>query len=219
MLSREILAPVDRGIETERKLSVGSGFIVVGIDPNRNGENAVNPLIRTHIELTSNLATEKLAGQTSIPLERRKKGETRDHNRLGALSEITDDRGLTYLREHLHQVPESFYGNKGFLKGDPVDLTILIYDGILSIKFNPFAHDVAPKGWTSWEDFRKIENKRPLADQLVSAASNEGLIYRVVRSWESVPESRTLFIPSGFSIEAFEKEREKKQDIINAQDF
>ncbi len=214
MIESEIRGFNSLGVEKEKIQSVGVGLIIVGMDLDKNGLNAVNPLIYFNQELKSNPATEKVAGQYSIPLERRTIEEMQQNNRLRAMAEFTDDRNLDYFRQHLYTVPESFHGGKGSLKGNPVDLTIIIFDGNLEIEFSPFSDDVRPVGWVSLEDYRKLKNVRPLADQLVNAAEREKLLYKAVVSWEYFPERRQFFIPNGYSVEASEIASNKKRDII-----
>jgi len=89
----------------------------------------------------------------------------------------------------------------------------LIYDGPRDIEFHPTSdEEVAFNGWRSVGEFLGEGNVRDLARQFLNDARNGGLIARAVSNYSS-PELRSLVFPPGFSIEAFNKEREKLEDV------
>lgn len=201
--------------ELKKIPSVAAGLIIIGIDPRKNGENAVNPMLWTNIDAATRKETERTAGQATIPLESRKAEESLYNNALGGIAEFCDDSNLFYVREHLWLAPDSFCKGKVMHKLGQVDLAILVYDGSLSIRFNPLSREEAiPNGWVSVQNFQSFKSVRPTAEGLVRESLNEGLLQKVVRSWTE--GNRKLFVPDHIvSLKSYEDLREKSGDAIS----
>lgn len=210
------------GIETERIQSIGVAFALVGIDPSRNGENALDPKIRLVLERKTKPETEKTAGQISCPGETQKIGENLASNILGAVAEVTDNDFL--IRNNLFFMPSSYIPGKVSIKGNPVDLFVAVYEGSLAVPFQPVdQNDVMSYGWMTVNEINEVarrdpEKVRKFTRQIAKMETSERPIGRVVAEYFHSPLSRIPFstiFPSGFSsIRQFHQERESgKIDI------
>lgn len=215
MLERDLLGMsadiVPSSHETLSGGSIGEAIIVVHFDKRLNGDNTINPKIATGRVIKAKESSGRWVGQRDIFLETRKKGEDRLWNIWGGLGEFTNDETLPTIREHLFFV-EGGIGQTS-TDGKPVGLSVLVYDGLRDIAFHPTSdEEVAFNGWMSVGEFLEGGDVRDLARQFLGDAKNKGLIARAVNNYH-LPELRSLVFPPGFSIEAFNKEREKLEDV------
>lgn len=191
--------------------SIGEAIIVVHFDTRLNGDNAMNPKIATGRVIKVKESSGRWVGQRDIFIETRKQGENRLWNVWGGLGEFTNDDTLPAIREHLFFV-EGGMGQTS-TDGKHVGLSVLVYDGPRDIEFHPTSdEEVAFNGWMSVGEFLGEGNVRDLARQFLDDAGKEGLITKAVNNYSS-PELRSLVFPPGFSIEAFNREREKLEDV------
>lgn len=219
MLSREALAPVGIGVETERRPSVGVALVIVGIDSSRNGENVASPKLWTIIERETNFAKEKIAGQISFPGETSKTEESLNQNIFGALAgEFSGDdqriNNLWYVPGYSHIEGKVLIGSR------PADLVVLIYTGSLKDPNVPLAiNEVSPYGWVTLQELLKEHpgKIRKFARQIVASESSERVIGRAVATFSHSPLSRiplSSLVPSNFSsMIQFYRDRERKEDI------
>lgn len=202
----------------EKKVKASAGVIVliVGLDPNRNGENETDPFIRTIIELKNKPETNKFAGQISAPAETRKDGETIESNVLGALAEFCNDEAFSlYVRNHLVR-PERWIGEKGASVGNsPVDIAVLIYDGALDFPFKPACSDeVRANGWVKKSDLINNPRSRDILKQALEFDSEKNLVRCALDSYYNNPQKRDSIFPKDMdSIEEFSVVREHGIDI------
>lgn len=217
-VNKEALSSSKRIIEFEKKTSIGTILAIVGIDPNRNGENLSNPLLWTTIEEQSKSVTDRIKGQISLPADTRKIGEDVIHNVIGSLAEFSDNEYL--IREALSFVPSSFPEKKIFVKGNSVDLVVLVFNGSLNSQISPFDSDeVSPNRWMSIDELKKEKpsNLRSFVKDII--AMEDGIdkpIRRVVSDYFQLEHARIpLFsiLPSGFSMVDFYAQRERLVDV------
>ncbi len=203
-----ILAPQ----EGEVRQSIGVALLIVGLDSHRNGDNATDPLMWTIVELQVKLETDKKPGEVSIPAETIKVGESRDANVLGALAEFCDDSAIPNLEANLFST-DGFYRENGIIiKGNPVDLAVLIYDGPLDIHFAPESlTEVSGNGWIKRSIILGMDNVRPVLSKAVKVDQEEGLVSRALDSYYAGSAKRV--IPPGFSMTEFYSRREILPDV------
>lgn len=221
-MSKEILATLQTPniVEgREKRLSFGVALVIVGIDPSRNGENILEPMLWTIRERKSKPGTERREGQISFPAETKKDGEELIPNMLGALSEFVDASGK--MMDNLFLIQGlSFMEGKISTRGNPADLVILIYEGQLDKLIEPVDHsEVTPNGWMTIEDLRKADqNKiRAFTKDVLGFEESEGLISKVVAAYFRDPMERLplrSMLPEDFSIKGFHDHREKFPDFL-----
>ena len=198
--------------------SAGVAVLIVGLDPRRDGDNALDPLIWTITELKSKVETDKLAGQLSIPAETRKNGESAEDNVIGALAEFCNDTIFSsYVKNHLVKVDGKWRREKGITVGTgPADVAVVIYDGALDFPFKPTnADEVSPNGWMKKSELVAVyPNLRDLLKETLELDSMENLIRDALEDYESNPEKRKSVFPDDLvSIEKFNSEREFGVDM------
>lgn len=196
--------------ETERQ-SIGIALLIIAEDP-IGGDKG--PLIWTIKEMNSKKQTEKQIGQTSIPAETRKIGETDPDNVRGALAEFCDDR-LLALSPRITITQDSFYRNALNLNGHYLaDLLVVVYDGPLDVPISPANIDeVKPNGWVHLEDIQIDENVRPFLRQFVESGQAGIVTQDVLMSHRENPQRSISLIPQGFSINGFYLQREEMKDV------
>jgi len=191
--------------------SIGEAIIVVHFDTRLNGDNTINPKIATGKVIKAKESSGRWVGQRDIFLETRKQGENRLWNIWGGLGEFTNDNTLPAIREHLFFVEGGI--DQTFIDGKPVGLSVLVYDGLRDIEFHPTSdEEVAFNGWMSVDEFLGGGDVRDLAKQFLGDARNKGLIAKAVNNYH-MSELRSLVFPPGFSIETFNRERERLEDV------
>lgn len=205
-------------VETERKPSIGTILAIVGIDPNRNGENASDPLLWTTIERKPKLATDRIQGQISFPADTRKVGEGVMGNVVGSLAEFSNNERL--IREALSLMPSSLAERRVFVRGNPADLIVIIFDQSLTHPIVPFDVDeVDGNGWMSIRQLRGEDpsHLRSFVRDIVKMEEDDGLINRVVTDFFRSQQARIPFstvLPSDFSMASFHGQREKLVDVV-----
>lgn len=205
-------------IEGEKKPSIGTILAIVGIDSNRNGENASDPLLWTTIEKKAKPITDRIKGQISFPADTRKVGEDILRNAIGSLAEFSDDGSL--MKKTLSLMPSSFTERTVSVKGNPVDLVVVVFDESLTRPIIPFDLDeVSPNGWMSLEKLKKEDpsHLRSFVREIISMEKKEdGPINRVIRDYFEFQQARiplSNILPSGFSMVDFYAQREKLPDV------
>jgi hypothetical protein len=201
--------------ESECSKSAGIALLIIGLDPLRNGDNTVNPLFWTIKELENRLETNKKKGDISIPAETRKTGETRSMNLIGALAEFCDDATLPYVREHLFLADGVFRQKCINVNGNLVDVSVLIYDGNLSLPINPYNNtEVMPNAWLSRNEIGSLENIRDVFSQALEIDLKEGLSKSITDIYYTNPSSLKRVIPEDIeTIAEFYRIRESIGDI------
>jgi hypothetical protein len=201
--------------EKKKKTSAGVAVLIVGLDPSRNGNNELDPLIWTITELKNKPETNKLAGQISSPAETRKNGENIEDNVLGALAEFCNDTTFpNYVKNHLVRVGR-WIGEKGVFVGEsPVDVAVLIYDGALDFPFKPSCPDeVSANGWVKKSDLISNPNVRDVLRQALDFDTEQGLTRNALENYHKNPQGRKLVVPENVSsIEEFSNIREYGTD-------
>ncbi len=207
------IAPSIRVSETERVQSIGVGVLIIALDPRRNGDNVSNPKFWTIRERQSKGTTIKLAGEISGPAETKKTGESTLSNIYGALGEFCDDTSIDEVSGHLFAMEGSFVPNAATVHGNPVDLAVLVYDGLLDTPFKPASCDeVSANGWMTREDILKIPNVRPVFRDLLEFERRNGLAAKILEAYYTNPQMRTPVFPQGFSLNDFHVQREQLAD-------
>lgn len=205
-------------IEIERKQSIGTILAIVGIDPSRNGENASNPRLWTTIEEKPKPATDRIKGQISFPADTRKVGENKIDNTIGCLAEFSDDDRL--IREGLFLMPSSFIERTVPVKGNPVDLVVVVFDGFLANPIVPFdKNEVSANGWMSREDLKKEDplRLRSFVREVITMEETDGPISNLVTDYFKFQQARiplSVILPPSFSISSFYNQRERLPDVI-----
>lgn len=201
--------------EGEVRDSIGVALLIVGIDPQKNGEDATNPLLWTIRELLGKSETDRIVGELSIPAETKKAGEARLANILGALAEFGDDQHLEYLRTHLFLIDDAYTEKSIFIHNNPADLAVLVYDGSLDIPFNPVcAEEVSPNGWMNRSMIRRAKGIRSALKEAIELDIARGISARAIETYYNFPERRTqIFPPDISSIKDFYIQRELLPDI------
>ena len=210
----------------ESALSKGVALGVVGIDPSRNGENAMQPKLWTIKEKKDKPSTGKFTGQISLPGETRKiSNESIGSNIGGALAEFTDNSFI--IINNLFFIPESSQiQGKLFVNKNPFDIVILMYEGSLDRPIEPLdKEEVSANGWMTMDEIGKVDPHmvnpymvRGFVWDIIFLEKSEGIISKTVSEYfhnptKRVPVSRIL--PQDFfSIENFYKQREGLQDVI-----
>jgi hypothetical protein len=214
----ELQSGLDLGVsslETEAVRSSGIALLVVGLDPRRNGDNQRDPLMWTIKELQDKPATQKRAGELSIPAETRKTGEDRFSNLLGAMAEFCNDDALPYVREHLFLVEDLFNERCLSINGNLVDLTVLVYDGELSYPLTPLhASEVGSNGWIHKSAIQNADRVRTILSQALDVDSRQGLMASAIDIFHSNAESVKSVFPLSFkSMDGFFRSRELFMDV------
>lgn len=206
------IKPVSQEIEARN--SIGVALLIVGIDPHKNGDNT-NPLIWTIRELRGKSETDKIVGELSIPAETKKAGESRLENILGALAEFGNDESLAYLREHLCLMSDAHIDGGILIHDNPVDMSVLIYDGFLENIFIPLSRDeVGPNGWLRRDKIQNMVGVRSVMKQAIELDRASGLSARVIEEYYLFPEKRISIFPKDFvSIRNFDAKRELSPDV------
>jgi len=213
-MSKEILLSQ----ETERKESIGAILAIVGIDDKNNGKNISNPLLWTTVEKVSKIATNKIEGQISLPADTRKIGESIMHNVIGSLAEFSDNDFL--IKNALSFMPSSFTEGGIIVRGNPVDLVVMVYDGPLACPIIPLdSNEVVPNGWMLLNDLKKQDSSKLRSFMKDIIALEEGPkrpIGRVLDEYFSFEKPRmslSTVLPYGFSMADFYMRREKLVDV------
>lgn len=204
-----------RIIERESARSAGIALLIVGVGKAKNGDNQTDPLYWTVRELEDKPSTSKYAGDISIPAETRKIGETRASNVLGALAEFCDDGVLACAREHLFLIDGVFKEKGIWVNGNPVDISVLIYDGDVTLDFIPHDNaEVNPNGWLHRSEILEKDRVRTVLFQAISVDVNEGLSLRALETYYNNPQLLKPVFPADFnSMEDFYRERELLMDV------
>lgn len=225
MLRKEIIENIPSklaGIELEGKPnSIGVALVIVGIDPRRNGENSTDPTIWTVREKKTKESTQKVAGQISFPGETRKVGEKPTPNIIGALSEFTDNN--FQINHNLFLTPSSFRPGIVSIRGNPVDIAVLMYVGPQTDSFTPVDQDdVAPHKWMAMSEIKGVIKKEPnmirkFAQDIIRMEFSDPLIGKAIGEFLHDPMSRlpvSALLPQGFStITSFHHNRERMSDV------
>lgn len=201
--------------EGEARDSIGVALLIVGIDPQKHGEDAANPLLWTIRELLGKSETDRIAGELSIPAETKKAGESRIANILGALAEFGDNQHLEYLRDHLFLINDAYTEKSIFIHDNPADMAVLVYDGFLDIPFNPVCdEEVSPNGWMSRSMIQEAKGIRSALKQAIELDIARGVSARAIEAYYNFPEKRIPIFPSDMSsIRDFYTQRELSPDI------
>ena len=220
MLEKEVLGPAGMGVETERKLGVGVALVIVGIDPSRNGENMIQPLIWTIKEKKTKDVTGRIAGQISFPGESRKTGKTMEDAVIGGLvGEFSGDEDLI---GRLSKTPSWFAEGRIQVNGNPFDLAIVIFRKEPGQKINPLDDgEVVSNGWMTMEEIQKIDPHkdtrivRGFVHQVIDMERSEGLITRVILEYEKgLRDPLSSILPGGFHSKEFFSKRETVSDVL-----
>ncbi len=195
-------------------------LVIVGMDPSRNGENAMQPRLWTIREKKNKPSTGKIAGQISLPGETRKiAGEPIGSNVGGALAEFTDNSFI--IINNLFFIPESSQiQGRLFINRTPFDIFVLMYEGPLDRTIEPLDKDeVSANGWMTMEEIQRIDQNMVRGFVLdIISLEREGIISRAVSDYSHNPMKRlpvSRILPQDFfSIEEFYKKREKLQDSV-----
>ena len=201
--------------EGEIPQSIGIAVLVVGVDKTRNGDNSNDPLIWTIKELEAKTETGKKPGEISIPAETRKVGETRKDNVLGALAEFCDDTSLDYIRQHLF-LAQGVFGEKVInVNGNSVDLTVLVYDGDLSLPLSPLnSSEVSPNGWMHKSEIQDSEGVRSVLRQAIEQDTYHSLSANVLNIYSNKRGELSPVIDDNFTtISEFYRRRETLPDM------
>lgn len=201
--------------EGEARDGIGIALLIVGIDPQKQGKDATDPLLWTIRELRSKSETDRTVGELSIPAETKKVGESKIANILGALVEFGNDQHLNYLKDHLFLINDVYAEKSIFIKGNPADMAVLIYDGSLDILFNPACdEEVSPNGWMSRSAIQQAGNIRSALKQAIELDIARGISERGIETYHTSPESRMPIFPSSMSsIKDFYIQRELLPDV------
>lgn len=212
MISREAL---DRMVESQavpeadRRESIGVVLVVVA--SSSKGKDA-NPLVWTILEKTGKAQTDKTAGQISLPAETRKVGEQEMATVLGALGELT---GSDDVVNDLYLNPETFYAQSPILvKGRPVDVAFLVYDGPTVADFKPVDQaETKAYGWMPIQAIHRLNGEvRPLVHDSIGFAVSNNVFFQLAQNRSGlVPLSS--FLQPDFSIRDFIAQREQQPDI------
>lgn len=164
--------------------------------------------------------TGRRKGDISIIFETEKDGEPTRSNILGAMSELTSDRTLHIVKDHLYttdgeelqSTPRIFSSNEG----RPIDyaLAVVIYDGNPNAMHNLEVHDkdeTTPVGWMTLQDFLASNGVRPLARDAVSYLEANGTIQQKLEAFGQ-PKNRRLVLPPDFVVSEYHKRRERSAD-------
>jgi hypothetical protein len=209
-----------QAVELEKRPSIGTIVAIIAIDPNKNGENASNPMLWTITEKKSKPATEKLIGQISFPADTRKIGENEFSNMLGSLPEFSEDSNLV---RNLIFMPSSHIEGKISVKNNPVDLEILLIDRFLGDSIIPLdADEVNANGWMSLSNLEEIQKNEPsrlrsFVGQIIDIEKSDKIIHRVVEDYFLYPEKRiplSTILSSDISLGEFYKKREQSLDVV-----
>ena len=208
-----------RALELEKKPSIGTILIIVGIDPSKNGENIDNPLLWTTMEKKSKEATNKFEGQISFPADTRKIGEDIMHNAIGSLAEFSDNERL--IRGALSLMPSSFIEKAISVKGNLVDLAVVIFDESLTCPIIPLdLNEVDPNGWMSMDRLKKEDPSRlrSFVREIIAMEDKmDSPIKRVIADYLKFEQARiplSAILPSGFSMVDFYNQRERLPDMV-----
>lgn len=204
LLSEQVLTP-----ESDRRTSIGVVLVVVAASESSNE----GPLVWTVLEQQGKEETDKIAGQISLPAETRKVGEQEVGTVLGALGELTDSDEVI---RHLYVDPKAFYAKEPVLvKGKPVDVAFIIYDGPLGESMQPVdPSETTPNGWMSTGEIKRLNGElRPAARDSIDFAAANGILDSLVRTPRDDLIPLSSLVQPDFSIRTFLEQRETQQDI------
>ncbi|OGH24339.1 MAG: hypothetical protein A3B47_01065 [Candidatus Levybacteria bacterium RIFCSPLOWO2_01_FULL_39_24] len=222
-MNKEIIVPGNeklfsarQTIESEKRPSAGIAMVIIGIDPNKNGENINSPVLWTNIEKKPKLETDRLAGQISFPSDTRKIGEDKLSNMLGTLPEFSGNDGLI---RSLSFTSSSYINEAIKIKENHYDLMIVFLNGFLATPIIPLdGNEVSANGWMRLEELRKLQKENPsMLRSFVEQIIGGELIGKAVDDYFRFPKERIPFstiLPRNFSIANFYKVREKLPDVI-----
>ena len=201
--------------DVDRNRSVAITLLVVGLDSRRNGDNQNDPLLWTIKELKDKQNSHKKAGEISIPAETRKIGEDRSSNLLGALSEFCNDDNLFYARKHLFVIDGLFIERGVNIKGNLVDVSVLLYDGSLDYPFVPLNNgEVEANSWLRRDQIQGAEGIRSVLSRAVELDIAAGLSSRAIELYYTQPTMMKPAFPINFkSMGQFCVSRELFPDI------
>ena len=222
MLEREIAIGVrGKDLEIENQDSLGLAVALIGIDPSRNGENLSDPYLWFVLENNTKVETEKIVGQQSLPGESKKIGENVIDTLTGAIAEITNSDFV--IRNNLFVMPESYVKGAISIRGNPVDLMSVVYQGSLSISFQPVDEkEVTGYKWETLSELnaqiqKSPEKVRKFTRDVVVMELSARKIGRVAGEFIHNPIARvplSALLPQSFSsIRQFYQERERRQDV------
>jgi len=212
--TKDVITPETR----EKSTSVAIGVVIIGLDPQRNGDSISDPLIWTLVELQRKSETEKSPGQVSIPAETRTLWENRKSNILGALAEFTDDTTLSIVANHLYEAESSYCDAAITLgQGNMIDLAVFVYDGPLNILFQPvYRKEVAPLGWTQISKLREQGGLRDGFKEVLELDQREGFIEQVLEDFYADRGKKRVIPEQLESIEDFSAQRDTSPDVLIA---
>ena len=200
--------------ELERQPSVGVLALIVGLDPERDGDNVSDPLIWTLTELQGKPETGKRAGQTSVPAETRTLWENRRSNVLGALAEFTNDRTLPTVARHLYEVESTYRDGRIAIGQSAADLAVFIYDGPLNIPFQPVcSSEVSPIGWVRRSQLRQHEALRGVLSQALDMDQRESVIRQALEDFYAGRGKKRVIPEQLVSMDDFIARRETSPDV------
>ncbi|MDP2649262.1 MAG: hypothetical protein Q8P10_00300 [bacterium] len=195
------------GLEIEEKFpNIGVGFVVLRVDPSKNGENSRDPYIWTIEELCDKPATGRRKGDISIPLETRELNEFHVQTlRRGLFEEFVGKDDLPRF------APNLFFGlrHKDInleVKGRrnvACDVDIVVYDGLRrEVPIPSSTSEVKPHGWMPLfgeGGVLKLTNLRPIAKQVLDQVVKNNSIAQALANYEkarSLSGGRPIFYKS-----------------------
>jgi hypothetical protein len=201
--------------ELEGQPSIGVLALIVGLDPERNGDNASDPLIWVITELQGKPETQKRAGQISAPAETKTLWENRRSNVLGVLAEFTNDATLAVTTSHLYEVESTYRdGRIAIGQSNVADLAVFVYDGPLSIPFQPVCRqEVSPIGWVKVSQLRQFDGLRDVLRQALDLDQREGIIRQTLEDFYAGRGKKRVIPAQLASIEEFIAGRETSPDV------
>lgn len=202
--------------ETEKTPSAGIAMVIVGIEPNKNGENITNPALWTNIERKPKPATDRLMGQISFPSDTRKIGEGKLFNMLGTLAEFTEDDSLI---KRLSFMPSSYTNRAIQVKENYIDLMVVFLSGLPTTPITPLDKDeVIANGWMQLGELQRLHRENPsMLRSFVGQIIGGDFISRVIDDYFKFPQERILLssvVDHAFSIANFYRQREQLSDVI-----
>ena len=117
-------------------------------------------------------------------------------------------------------MPSSFIERAVPVKGNPVDIVVVVFDGFLANPIVPFdKNEVSANGWMSIEDLKKEDPSRlrSFVREIIKMEETDGPINKVVTEYFQSQHARiplSIILPPSFSIASFHNQRERLPDVV-----
>lgn len=164
-------------------------------------------------EKKSKEATNKHAGEVSLPIETRKANEEPFINLLGSLAEVFDDRHTMHFGETLHL---SSFSQKMFHLPNhevPVDIAVFLYEGPQIVPTPVTTDEVESYGWVPLDKLKDLP-LRSVTREALMYLQEDDLLAQAEKTYQLHQTMRRILRQENFSLADFHRNRELSQDVI-----